>query len=116
MSFGVTGTGPYMPGGARPDIAVAVAGVPIGAPVSVTRARRASAAARCWSGTTRARFTIHVRLVTYRTLNMDGSAYITQAAFWASPNLPGFTLQALRHIPGHPNIAGIGDQDAPFCG
>ncbi|MDQ1629489.1 MAG: hypothetical protein QOI54_3233 [Actinomycetota bacterium] len=117
MSFGVTGTGPYMPGGARPDIAVAVAGVPIGAPVSVARARRASAAARCWSGTTRARFTIHVRLVTYRTLNTDGSAYITQAAFWASPNLPGFTLQPLTpHIAGHPNIAGIADQDAPFCG
>jgi hypothetical protein len=58
-----------------------------------------------------------VRLVTYRTLNTDGSAYITQAAFWASPNLPGFTLQPLTpHIAGHPNIAGIADQDAPFCG
>ncbi len=91
-------------------------GVPIGAPVSVAQARHATAAARCWIGTTRARFTIRVRLVTFRTLNIDGSAHVTEVAFWASPNLPGTGAQHLRHVKGHPNVDGIADQDAPFCG
>jgi hypothetical protein len=115
MSFGVTDTGPYTAVAVRPDIAVAIAGVPIGAPVTVARARRAPAAAWCWSGTSRARFTIHVRLVTYRTLTMDGSKHVTAAAFWASPNLPGSGLVHLTHSKGRPNVAGIGDQDAPYC-
>jgi hypothetical protein len=116
MSFGVTGTGPYTAVSSRPDIAFAVAGAPIGAPVTVARARRTHAAALCWSGTSRARFTIHVRLVTYRTLTMDGSAHVTAVAFWASPNLPGFGFVHLRRIfKGRPNISGVGDQDAPFC-
>jgi hypothetical protein len=115
MSFGMTGTGPYTAVAVRPDIAVAVAGVPIGAPVTVAQASRTLAAARCWTGTTRARFTIHVRLVTFRTLTMDGSRRVTSVAFWASPNLPGFGLQHLSHSRGYPNVAAIGDQDAPYC-
>jgi hypothetical protein len=55
MSFGMTGTGPHTAVAVRPDIAVAIRGVPIGAPVTVPHARRAHAAFWCWSGTSRAR-------------------------------------------------------------
>jgi hypothetical protein len=115
MSFGMTDTGPYTGSESRPDIAVALAGVPIGAPVTVAKARHAHAASWCWSGTSRARFTIHVRLVTYKSLNVDGTKRLTLAAFWASPNLPGFQRRHLAHFKGRPNVADISDQDAPFC-
>jgi hypothetical protein len=111
MSFGMSGTGPYTAPDYRPDIAVAVAR---SARVSAAKARRASAAARCWSGTSARRFTIHVRLVTFQSRDFSNKV-VTVAAFWASSNLPGFSLVHLSRHQGEPNVAGIGDQDPPFC-
>lgn len=99
------GVGGYL--GYVSNIATRYVGYKVGARVTPTKARKATRAYACWSGTSRTKFTVHVSARKVRARSQDGSgAIINDLQAWSSRGLRSIG-DARSKLPGN--------QEAWYC-
>lgn len=118
LAFTLADSGPYTSVGYHPDVALDLKGRAAGKSVSTARAKDATAARRCWAGTTKSAVTITVHSFTFRVKDYtQGNKLVTSIALWASPDLKGYgkATRLEPHNKVYPGVAQLGNQGAPNC-